>query len=165
MGAAPTSEKTEAVVALRSAFRDFARALMRMRGRDTHIAPGELTTAQYELLAHLSERGACSAAQLACAAELSAPSVAGQLDHLAAGGYVERERSADDRRIVVSTLTDEGRRAIERKRRHWDGRWKCALDGLDDREIEAAATVLGRLAAMLSDDGSGPPAGGDRAPR
>jgi len=76
MATAPVVGRESSVLELRSAFREFARALVRMRGRDTHIAPGKMTTAQYELLAKLAEHGACSAAELACAAELSPPTVA-----------------------------------------------------------------------------------------
>ena len=142
MASAPAKSREEAVASLRGAFREFARALVRMRGRDTHTAPGQMTTAQYELLAELARRGACSAADLAGAAELSAPTVAQQLEHLAVGGYVERERSTDDRRVVVTKLTPKGRKAIERKHKHWEARWECALHGLDEAEIEAAAKAL-----------------------
>jgi DNA-binding MarR family transcriptional regulator len=163
MATAPAPGREQCVDGLRAAFREFARALVRMRGRDTHIASGQMTTAKFELLARLAEHGPCSAADLACAAELSPPTVAHQLDALAADGHVERERSTGDRRVVVTKLTGKGRKAIERKRKHWDGRWECALDGLDEREIEAAAKVLGRLAAMLSDDAEKGPAVPHRA--
>jgi DNA-binding MarR family transcriptional regulator len=157
------TQRDAAVESLRSAFRDFARALVRMRGRDTHVAPGEMTTSKYELLAALAENGACSAAQLACAAELSAPTVAHQLDALAAEGHVERERSTGDRRVVVTKLTSKGSAAIDRKRKHWEGRWGCALEGLDETQIEAAATVLERLSAMLSQEAGEAGSTADRA--
>jgi MarR family transcriptional regulator, organic hydroperoxide resistance regulator len=153
--AAPDPEQSAELTALALAFRRVFRTLSRLRGRDTHLGATEISHAQYELLAELDERGALPAGELALAARLSPASVTQMLDHLATCGHVERVRSETDRRVVVSRLTAQGAKQIEAKRRAWQARWSVALQGIDKRDLKAAARVLERLGAMLEE---GPPA-------
>ncbi len=85
------------------------------------------------------------------AARLTPATVTQMLDHLAEQGHVERVRSQTDRRVVVSRLTRQGRRAIEAKREAWKSRWEQALAGLEIDELRAATRVLERLGAMVED--------------
>jgi DNA-binding MarR family transcriptional regulator len=133
------------------AFRGVFRSLNRLRGRDTHLGSSELSHAQCELLFELEERGELSAGELACAAQLTPATVTQMLEHLAAGGHVERARLERDRRVVVSRLTPRGRRAIEAKRQKWQGRWEQALADVDAEELHAATRVLTRLQAVFED--------------
>ena len=155
---APTSSKAD-VAALREsqiselgmAFRRVFRSLSRLRGRDTHLVGGALSHAQFELLIELHERGELPAGELAAAARLTPGTVTQMLDHLADCGHVERVRSDSDRRVVVSRLTDQGRRQIEAKRAIWKARWEDALAGLDGEQLKAATMVLERLGAMVDE--------------
>jgi DNA-binding MarR family transcriptional regulator len=153
---APTRSKAEAaeprdaqIRELGMAFRRVFRSLSRLRGRDTHLASGQLSQAQFELLGELYERGELPAGELAAAAGLTPGTVTQMLDHLADCGHVERVRSDSDRRVVVTRLTDQGRRQIEAKRALWRERWQEALEGLDAGELQAAKTVLERLGEMV----------------
>jgi MarR family transcriptional regulator, organic hydroperoxide resistance regulator len=137
---------------LGQAFRRVFRSLSRLRGRDTHLAGTELSHAQFELLIELYEQGELSAGQLAAAAQLTPATVTQMLDHLAAGGHVERARLETDRRVVVSRLTTRGRGEIEAKRERWQGRWEQALADMDVEELRAATRVLTRLQAVFEDD-------------
>jgi DNA-binding MarR family transcriptional regulator len=103
------------------------------------------------LLSELHERGELPAGELAAAARLTPATVTQMLDHLAEQGHVERVRSQTDRRVVVSRLTRQGRRAIEAKRAAWKSRWEQALEGVDADELRAATRVLRRLGAMVDD--------------
>jgi DNA-binding MarR family transcriptional regulator len=134
---------------LGAAFRGVFRSLSRLRGRDTHLAAGALSHAQFELLGELYDRGELPAGELAAAAGLTPGTVTQMLDHLAECGHVERVRSDSDRRVVVSRLTDDGHRQIEAKRTAWKGRWEEALAGLGPEQLSAATTVLERLGAMV----------------
>jgi DNA-binding MarR family transcriptional regulator len=138
--------------ALGVAFRRVFRTLSRLRGRDTHLAPGELSHAQFELLMELQERGELPAGELAAAARLAPGTVTQMLDHLAACGHVERVRSEVDRRVVVSRLTAQGERKIVAKRAAWKARWDQALEGVEIEELQAATRVLERLGAMFEED-------------
>jgi DNA-binding MarR family transcriptional regulator len=142
---------------LGTAFRSVARALNRMRGRDTHLLGSELSHAQFELLGELYERGELPAGELAAAARLAPGTVTQMLDHLAESDHVERVRSQTDRRVVVTRLTDQGRVKIEAKREAWRERWEDALDGFDPSELQAATRVLESLGAMFEEASSGAP--------
>lgn len=157
---APVDEREEQLLELGAAFRRVFRSLSRLRGRDTHLGAGELSHAQFELLIELHERGELAAGELASAARMAPGTVTQMLDHLAECGHVERVRSATDRRVVVSRLTEQGRAKIEAKRAAWRSRWEEALSGLRLEELRAATEVLSRLGTMveqtpLSDDASG----------
>jgi DNA-binding MarR family transcriptional regulator len=145
-------ERATEIAALGLAFRQVFRALIRLRGRDTHLPCGELSHAQYELLAELHERGELSAGQLAGAAHLAPATVTQMLEHLAASGHVERARPEHDRRVVISRLTAHGRRELEAKRERWRGRWEDALSGVDADDLRAATRVLTRLCAVFEAD-------------
>ena len=68
---AGTEEKREvALDDLREALADFLAAQRRLRGREA-TRKGELSFSQYRLLRTLAEGGACSAGELAAAAELT----------------------------------------------------------------------------------------------
>jgi DNA-binding MarR family transcriptional regulator len=145
--AGPSPELT----ALGVAFRHLFRALSRMRGRDTHLAGGELSHAQFELLIELDERGELSAGELALAARISPASVTQMLDGLADSGYVARIRSDSDRRVVLASLTALGHARVEAKREAWKERWESALTGVTPREMKAAIKVLERLGEMFDE--------------
>src|SRR5271166_556878 len=111
--AAPAEVREARLTELGQAFRSVFRTLNRIRGRDTHLAGVELSHAQFELLIELQERGELSAGELAQAARLAPGTVTQMLDGLAESGHVERARSEQDRRIVVSRLTQLGEGQIE----------------------------------------------------
>ena len=147
----PTPAQPEPLSELRTAFRHVFRAVNRLRGRDTHLGGSELTTAQFELLAALDEHGELAAGELALAAQLTPASVTQMLESLAQSGHVERDRSASDRRVVVSRLTPRGRREIAAKRRAWGERWERALEDVPAADLRAARRVLERVASMLEE--------------
>lgn len=144
-------EWSDELVELGAAFKRVFRNLSRLRGRDTHLGGSELSHAQFELLIELEERGELPAGELAAAARLTPATVTQMLDHLAAGGHVERARSKTDRRVVVSRLTASGRRKIQARRKVWRARWEEALEGLEDEELRAATRVLERLGDVFED--------------
>jgi MarR family transcriptional regulator, organic hydroperoxide resistance regulator len=147
----PAKVREAQVTELGMAFKRVFRSLSRLRGRDTHLAGGELSHAQFELLMELYEHGELSGGELATAARLSPGTVTQMLDHLADCGHVERVRSEVDRRVVVSRLTPQGRAKIEAKHAAWKSRWDAALEGLDCGELQAATKVLQQLGRMFED--------------
>ena len=148
---APREHRERGLTELGLAFRHAYRSLRSLRGRDTHLRPGEIGHAQFELLAELYERGPLPAGELACAAGLSAGSVSQMLDHLAAEGQVERVRSKADRRVVVTKLTRSGRRRLEARRKLWGKRWEQALEGVDEEELRIASDVLERIGRVFAE--------------
>ncbi len=157
-GEAPARER--ASQELGRAFKGAIAAVRRLRGRDTH-RPEEIAHAQYALLFELADRGELSAGELAAAAELAPATVTAMLDHLAAAGLVDRTRSDRDRRIVVSRLTDAGRRRVAERHARVTPLWNAALAEFDPAELAAAARVLDRLRHLFEtlDRPCGPGAG------
>ena len=143
-GALIETDREAANAELVRAFKAAIVAVRRLLGRDTH-RPGELSHAQYSLLAELAERGELPAGELALAAALAPASVTQMLDHLADAGLVVRTRSETDRRVVVSRLADAGRELVEERRRCIAPLWTGALDEFTPAQLRTAAAVLERV--------------------
>ena len=126
------------------AFKRAMVAVRKLRGRETQ-RPGQLSFAQYGLLFGLAGRE-CSARELADQADLTPGTVTQMLESLEAAGLVKRTRSDDDRRVVLSALTERGATVIAERHAHMEPRWRAALAEFSESELDAAARVLNRLA-------------------
>jgi DNA-binding MarR family transcriptional regulator len=78
------------------------------------------------------------------------------LDRLADAGLVGRVRSVEDRRIVVSRLTEAGRAECEQRRAALAPVWNEMLGDFTAAELHTAAAVLDRLTELLERLGHGP---------
>ena len=141
-----------ALAGLREEFGALLGAERRLRSRDSHRKEaGGLSNAQVRALFVLGAHEESTAGEIAERARLSPGAVSGMLDELEEAGIVSRVRCADDRRRVLVNLTDTGRKVLGERKRRWTKRWEDAMDGVDDRDIEAAAEVMRRIAASLED--------------
>ena len=145
-----TPTRGESLQAFGLAFKGANAALRRMRGRETHH-PGELSYAQYGLLFGLSDGLPRSLRELAIAADVSPATAAEMLDSLAAAGLVERIRSMEDKRVVLTSLTERGHALVDERRARYERRWRVALKEFSDEELLAAAAVLDRVRAMFDE--------------
>jgi len=143
-------EHGDAAEEVARSFKRALAALRRMRGRETH-RPGELTDAQYSLLFCLRDESQMSLRDLADAADLSPASATEMLDGLAVAGLVERQRSDRDRRVVLTSLTADGRVLVEERRARFEPRLRAALEPFGEDELVAAAAVLDRLRDMFEE--------------
>jgi DNA-binding MarR family transcriptional regulator len=94
----------------------------------------------------LAGTGEASARELAERADLTPATVTQMLDHLEAAGLVQRTRSAEDRRVVLSALTELGAGVVAKRQALMEPRWQAALAEFDDAELASAARILNRLA-------------------
>ena len=62
--------------------------------------------------------------------------VSGSLYRLENAGFIERERSEDDRRVIMVRLTDAGRAAIDAARPGYDDLVAKRIGRLSDEEID-----------------------------
>ena len=124
--------------------------MRRLRGRETH-RPGELSYSQYGLLFGLCDGTPRSLRELAIAADVSPATAAEMLDSLAAAGLVERIRSAEDKRVVLTSLTGRGRDLIDERRARYERRWRAALKEFSEEELLTAAAVLDRVRDMFDE--------------
>ena len=145
-----TPTRGDSLQAFGRAFKAADAALRRMRGRETHH-PGELSYAQYGLLFGLCDGVPRSSRELAIAADVSPATAAEMLDSLAAAGLVARIRSVEDKRVVLTSLTERGHALIDERRARYEGRWRAALKQFSDEELLTAAAVLDCVRAMFDE--------------
>ena len=91
-------------------------ALWRLLRVNTHpVRRGEITPEQYWLLKLLNKRGELSIGELAEALGVTGSSVTTACKRLEKAGLLRRERQGDgqDERVVLVTLTAQGREQIE----------------------------------------------------
>lgn len=154
MSAADASDATgveHATDELRQAFSDLLGAERRLRSRDPQ-RPGSVSYAQVRALVALAgEDDGVTAGQLARLAGLTPGSVTTMLDSLEAKRIVERSRSETDRRVVVVSLTAQGRELVAEKRARWRTRWDEVCDDLSDEQVRGAAEVMRRMTRMFDD--------------
>lgn len=145
-----TSSRTNALEELARAFKTATAALRRLRGRETH-RQGELSYSQYGLLFGLCDGAPRSLRELASAADVSPATAAEMLESLAASGLVARIRSEEDKRVVLTSLTDRGRALIDERRARYEPRWRAALQDFSEEELLTAAGVLERVRAIFDE--------------
>jgi len=136
------------------AFKRAMVAVRKVRGRETN-RHGQISFAQYGLLFGLAGHCERSARELAEHADLSAATVTQMLESLEAEGLVTRTRSEQDRRVVLSVLTERGAAVVAERQAQMEPKWQSALAEFSESELAAASRVLNRLAdyfdAMLDD--------------
>jgi MarR family transcriptional regulator, organic hydroperoxide resistance regulator len=143
-----TATQTIAETEFGDAWEAFFRAARRARARRGATADCALSVPQCQLLEPLMD-GPSKVGGLAAAAGVSAPTATRMLDLLVREGLVERRASAEDRRCVLAALTDDGRRALETKRRDVRAMYDQIAHLLDDTERAQAARLLQRLAEAM----------------
>lgn len=127
------------------------RALIGLSTRSLGALAEDLSAAQYRALVVLAARGAQRMVDLAELLQAS-PSTTGRLcDRLARKRFVRRQRARSDRRIVMVSLSTEGRRVLDEAtvtRRVMIGE---ALATLSVEQQQAAANALRELSRALDE--------------
>ncbi|MCQ4211181.1 MarR family winged helix-turn-helix transcriptional regulator [Streptomyces longispororuber] len=130
-----------------------ARGLLRGIGHLTQalFRAGEfgLTRSQVALLDAL-EAGPSRVTALAARTGMAQPRVTVLLQKLAEAGLVERQRCADDRRAVHTSLTPAGRELLERGRQLMATSLLDALDGGIEDSERAVSTARDAIATLVN---------------
>lgn len=108
-----------------------------------------LTTPQLMLLQAIQTHGAVATARLADAVSLSQATVTTIIDRLEQRGYVERRRSAADRRVVHVQLTPTGQALLERAPAALQDTFTTRFERLADWEQTLILAALQRVAGMM----------------
>lgn len=116
------------------------------------LRPSGLTFARYEVLRLLSftESGSMPMTRLGSLLQVHPTSVTSAVERLVRQGYVERLRRERDRRVVLASLTAEGRRVVEEATR----RLNAAVferPGLPTEDVVRLTHLLGMLRADAGD--------------
>jgi DNA-binding MarR family transcriptional regulator len=144
------AQREAALQKLGAAYTGVARAQRRLRGRDA-MQPGRLTAPQVNLLQPLAESGPMSSGQLAEAAGLTPATTTHMLDQLAVAGVVERKRQENDKRVVITRLTEEGERLLSERVAEIGLAWAAALERFDAEHLDNAADVVEAICRFVDD--------------
>ena len=67
------------------------------------------------------------------------------VNNLVKKGYIERVRSKEERRVVLVSLTEKGKKAYQHHKRFHEEMVQSLLKGLSDQEISTLVTALTNL--------------------
>lgn len=134
--------------------RDFNEAweafVLAIRRSQARAQPAEeLALSQYFLLKPLEGGRAVPLCDLADSAGIAGPTATRVIDGLERGGDVRRQRSTEDRRTVLVSLTARGRRRLAKKRRQLENRRAHLYEQLDPDEREQSERLLRHLAELV----------------
>ncbi len=131
-----------------AAWDDFVLAIRRAQARGQQASEG-LTLAQYYMLVPLSVERAMPVSRLAEFAGVAAPTATRMIDSLQRAGAVRRERTHDDRRTVLISLTNAGRELIRSKQGELARGRRLLYERLGPEEREPSERLLRHLAELI----------------
>lgn len=110
-----------------------------------------LSLPQLTLLEPLIGEAAQPVGHLAAAADVSIPTATRMLKQLEAAGVVVRERSPEDERKVLVSLTRDGRERMHRLIAHRRARQARAFAAFNPRERKQLISLLRRLSLVIEE--------------
>jgi DNA-binding MarR family transcriptional regulator len=146
----PPPTNTADTVALADALRPVLLRVgreLRREARAVGISPEQVS-----LLVAIKYDPGIGVRELAARERVSAPAMSKHVDRLERDGLVTRTPSADDRRRVGLTLTEEGRRMLRRVRSRRTAWLVSRLGTLSAAELAAVEAAVEPLAHLLRED-------------
>lgn len=110
------------------------------------LRPVGLTHAGYRILCELWIKGPLQVRNLAAFMTVSRPTIVGTVDTLEASGFVTRDRSTLDRRLVTVALTSQGLQAVEGADAAWHVCQVQVMSELSSQEQRQLAALSRRAA-------------------
>jgi DNA-binding MarR family transcriptional regulator len=117
---------------------------LRRETRDVGVSPEQVS-----LLVTIKYEPGIGVRELAGRERVSPPAMSNHVDRLERDGLVTRTPSADDRRRVGLTLTDEGQRVLRRVRSRRTAWLATRLDGLTPEQLDAIERALDPLSELI----------------
>ena len=108
-----------------------------------------LTTPQLLVLGEISQSGRITAGQLAESVSVSNATVTGILNRLSKRSLIERRRADEDKRRVLTRLTDLGERALANAPSLLHDRFVAEFEELENWEQTSLLSSLQRIASMM----------------
>jgi DNA-binding MarR family transcriptional regulator len=109
----------------------------------------DLNKQEANVIFFLGERGASIMRELAENLRLHVSTMTGIVDKLIEKGFVNRERSDEDRRIVRVSLTEQGARAHHQEGAKRQQMSRIILNSLDEEEREQLLSLFGKISAEI----------------
>jgi len=104
-----------------------------------------LTFPQFQVLYTLKMRGSLKVSELAETLALTSPAITSLTDKLITGGYVERERAENDRRVVYTTITEKGQEMIAKVIEDQKEMIQVFFDMLSEEDIEHLRRIFSSM--------------------
>ncbi len=129
---------------------ELRKSVMRLRRRLAveRDPDNDLSIAVMAVLGDLFRHGELTVGELAGLERVQPPTMTRKINFLEEGGYVTRRPHESDGRVVVVTLTDQGRATVladRRRRDEWLARQLRALTAEERQVLRAAAPILDQL--------------------
>jgi DNA-binding MarR family transcriptional regulator len=118
-----------------------------------HVIELDLTMPQAQALRVL-RRGPLCTGELAAVLGISAPAVTQLTNRLTRKQLIERRMADGDRRSVIMTLTERGRRAVDTFREQRNTVFGGALSHLGDEDRQQVVTALAKMVKALEEYGA-----------
>jgi DNA-binding MarR family transcriptional regulator len=112
---------------------------------------GDISFSQYLILQTLLEKEAMRMNELASILGVSKANVTGLVDRMVRTRVIERMRSDEDRRVVFVTLTQKGKRTVQRMLNVQRKEWQRIMETIPSRNLEVFMDSLEQLAYALVD--------------
>ncbi|WP_044022289.1 MarR family winged helix-turn-helix transcriptional regulator [Bacillus sp. SG-1] len=122
----------------RNVFRMMKHDITKLYGQ--YLSSGELLVLKY-----LSEHGEMKASDLSKKMEVSASHVTSVTDSLTEKGYITRQRSSVDRRVVELTLTEKGKEILDKCMRIKSEYFQEKFNTFSNDEIEQLIYLFTKL--------------------
>ncbi|MEC0244934.1 MarR family winged helix-turn-helix transcriptional regulator [Paenibacillus chitinolyticus] len=126
----------------------FRQLLRKMSNEWTKYVDRSFSKSQFLILEKLVKEGPQKVSSLAEALFITAGAITGMSDKLIAGGYAERIRTEEDRRVVFLDVTDKGREMVKVMSEYRLGIIKRMMQGLTDDDM----TNMSRIFAHMIDN-------------
>ncbi|AJE47676.1 MarR family winged helix-turn-helix transcriptional regulator [Celeribacter indicus] len=143
---APLSQRRGLGASLRLAHHLYGKLLQK------RLVGAELSMAQYIHLRTLREEGRVSQSELSAQLGLEKASSTRVLDELAQRGLIHRERHHQDRRMIMVSLTAEGRAKIDQSMTSARAVAELASRNFDEGELLQLFTALDKMIGNLASE-------------
>jgi DNA-binding MarR family transcriptional regulator len=130
--------------------------LLMQIGRQATLHPMTgLTSPQFIVLTWLQDQGPLPMSDIADRVGITMAGATGLVDRLVHAGWVTRERSAEDRRVVMIHLTPAGQEAVAQDKARRRERLRALTSGLSDADLADLHRILGTVlqATLRGPDG------------
>lgn len=114
---------------------------------DDQLREMDITSAQWIILMRIANGSGRTSAELCRSLDYDTGSMTRMLDRLEEKGFILRQRSAEDRRIVELAITEQGRALYPQLRGASQRMLGRMLTGIPDAEVALLKSLLRRMLA------------------
>ncbi len=122
----------------------------KMRAKlSNELSSGKITLPQFHILSYLVEREKAMMVELARYLRVSASAVTSLVDNLVKMGFLKREFSPADRRVIITSLTAKGRKTVLRIRSQFCKLLENSLEKFTSKERKKLLELIGKMEQLL----------------